>query len=305
MINKIKNKLYYNESIWGIGSCEISDIDEIFDLKDKFKQVLSYKDVTDTKAVFLADPFVIKNNDMWYMFFEIYEQKSKKGLIGLATSKNLKEWKYERIVLEENFHLSYPYVFQEDEKIYMMPETGESGYIKIYEAINFPYEWKCIKNIVKGNYWDSSLFKYDGKWWLFSKTSKPKAHSLSLFYSDNLLSGWKEHCKSPIVTENKCISRPGGRVFVDGDKIIRFAQDYLNYYGDKVRAIEINKLTIDDYKEKEIGIIIGGSNKNNSWNKDGMHTFEITKNGEGYLLIADGFKYKRINKIYDRINSKL
>ena len=36
-----------------------------------------------------------------------------------------------------------------------------------------------------------------------------------------------------------------------------------------------------------------------------MHTFEITKNGEGYLLIADGFKYKRINKIYDRINSKL
>ena len=87
--------------------------------------------------------------------------------------------------------------------------------------------------------------------------------------------------------------------------LLLLSQYYLNYYGDKVRAIEINKLTIDDYKEKEIGIIIGGSNKNNSWNKDGMHTFEITKNGEGYLLIADGFKYKRINKIYDRINSTL
>lgn len=46
----------------------------------------------------------------------------------------------------------------------MMSETGESGFIKIYEAIDFPYNWKLAHNIIKVNYWDISIFNYNGLW---------------------------------------------------------------------------------------------------------------------------------------------
>ncbi|MGG7157903.1 glucosamine inositolphosphorylceramide transferase family protein [Clostridium perfringens] len=302
---KIKNKLYYNESIWGIGICEINCFDEIYNLNKKFKQVLSNKDVTDTKAVFLADPFVIKKNNIWYLFFEVYEKKNKKGVIGLATSYNLKEWKYEKIILEEDFHLSYPYVIEEDGDIYMVPETGESGYIKIYKAIEFPYKWECVKNIVKGKYWDSSLFKFNNKWWMLSQTQTPQIDSLALFSCDSLLGEWKECEVSTIITKNKSISRPGGRVIINGNKIIRFAQDYSKYYGERVKAIEIKKLNENKYEENELGIVIDRDNTSNTWNKDGMHTIEIIKNKNDYFIIADGFYYKRINKIIDKIYSFL
>lgn len=301
MISNILNKLFYKEAIWGIGACEIENIEDITTLEGKFKQVLSYKDVTDVKAIFLADPFVIKNNNIWYMFFEIYKNEPRKGVIGLATSVDGIKWNYEKVVLEEEFHLSYPYMFEDNGKIYMMPETGESGYIKIYEAINFPYEWTCASNIVRGDYWDSSIFKYDEKWWIFSKSRIPKKNSLSLFYSENLMSGWREHKQSPLITENPRISRPGGRVLVDEGKIIRLAQDHSEYYGKRVFGFEILKLTINEYEEREIGVIIKNSNNKKSWNKDGMHTLEINKNKKGYLLISDGFYYKKVNKITRKI----
>ncbi len=297
MVNKVINKLFYKEAIWGIGSCNIRCIDNIKDIQDKFNQVISYKDIKDVKAIFLADPFVIKKDNTWYMFFEVYKANPRKGVIGLAISNDGVKWEYKKIVLEEDFHLSYPYIFEDKGKIYMIPESGESGFIKLYEAINFPYKWRCIKNIIKGEYYDSSILKYDEKWWIFSKSKIPKKNSLSLFYSDNLLDGWKEHCKSPIVCGDPRISRPGGRVFNDGDKIVRFSQDNSQYYGKSVIGFEIMELTTKEYKEEEIGVIIRNSDIKNSWNKDGMHTIEINKDKNRFFVISDGFYYKKVCKL--------
>lgn len=304
MLNNIYDKFFYKEAIWGIGTCKVNNLDNLNNLENKFKQVLSYKDVTDVKAIFLADPFIINHNNIWYMFFEILESKSRKGLIGLATSNDGEQWKYQKVVLEEKFHLSYPYVFEDNGEIYMIPETGQSGYIKVYKSTNFPYKWKCIGNIIKGEYWDSSIFKYDKKWWILSRTRKPKGNSLALFYSENLLHGWKEHKMSPLITENPSITRPGGRVFVDEKKIIRFSQDHSNYYGEKVRAFEIKELSENKYKEVELGTVIKKSNEYRTWNKDGMHTFEINRiEKNDYLLVADGFYYKGVNRIIGKIKN--
>ncbi|XZN19814.1 glucosamine inositolphosphorylceramide transferase family protein [Clostridium perfringens] len=304
MLENIYNKFFYKEAIWGIGTCKINNLKNTSNLEKNFKQVLSHKDVTDVKAVFLADPFVINHNNIWYMFFEILESKSRKGVIGFATSNDGEQWKYEKVVLKEKFHLSYPYVFEDNGEIYMIPETGQSGYIKVYKSTNFPYKWECISNIIVGEYWDSSIFKYDNKWWILSRTSKPKKNSLALFYSENLLHGWKEHRMSPLIIGDSSKTRPGGRVFVDKDRIIRFSQDHSKYYGEKVRAFEIRELNDDKYAEFELGIIINKSDSHRTWNKDGMHTFEINKIKEDeYLLVADGFYYKDINKIVAKIKN--
>ena len=52
-------------------------------------------------------------------------------------------WKYLSIVLKADFHLSYPFVFQHEGRVFMMPE-GNSA-LTLYESVNFPLEWKPFK----------------------------------------------------------------------------------------------------------------------------------------------------------------
>ena len=45
------------------------------------------------------------------------------------------------VVLEENFHLSFPFVFEDSGNLYMIPETAENQQIRLYECISFPEKW--------------------------------------------------------------------------------------------------------------------------------------------------------------------
>ncbi len=74
--------------------------------------VITANDVTDIRAYFVADPFMLRAGGTWFMFFEALNRGSQRGEIALATSSNGYQWKYQRVVLAEPFHLSYPYVFK-------------------------------------------------------------------------------------------------------------------------------------------------------------------------------------------------
>lgn len=304
-MKRIIDKLYFNKSIWSIGIYESNDAINIYEPHHIKNPVLTYKDVTDTKAEFIADPFIIKYNDKWYMFFEILDEIKNKGILGLAISDDGYSWKYERIILEEDFHLSYPYVFEYNNKIYMMPETGESGYIKLYEADEFPYKWKEVKNLIKGAYWDASLLTYNDEWFIFAYTNRPHINTLAIFYSDDLLGEWKEHPCSKSITNNPNITRPAGRIINNNGRLIRYSQDRSEYYGKLVRAIEILELSKSKYSEKEIGIIAGDSQIKNSWNKDGMHTIDMNKISDNKWIVAvDGHYFKPVNKITQKIKNR-
>lgn len=49
--------------------------------------VLTAQDVTDVKAVFVADPFMVHEQDTWFMFFEVLNKNSSHGDVGLATTE--------------------------------------------------------------------------------------------------------------------------------------------------------------------------------------------------------------------------
>lgn len=56
---KIDKKLYYNDSIWSISICEDSNPIDTKVYENIKNPVLTEKDVTDVKAQFVADPFII------------------------------------------------------------------------------------------------------------------------------------------------------------------------------------------------------------------------------------------------------
>ena len=100
--------------------------------------VLTAADVTDAPAVFLADPFLMKKGHIWYMFFEVFNKKSRKGEIAVAQSNDGFMWQYDQIILSEPYHLSYPYVFEWQNEYYMIPESVDADAIRLYKADNFP-----------------------------------------------------------------------------------------------------------------------------------------------------------------------
>lgn len=249
--------------------------------------VLTKDDVSDVEAVFVADPFLIFVDDVFYMFFEVGNAKTRHGDIGLAMSQNGFDWTYQKIILDERFHLSYPCVFRSENDVYMIPETKQKKSIRLYRAVEFPYLWVFEETLLEGeNFVDTTILRYQDTWWLFTQTAETGV--LRLFFSPLLSGPWHEHPHSPIVNGDKNFSRPAGNVVVCDNRIIRYAQDCEPYYGNQVWAFEITKLTPQTYEENQIGdapVLKGHDN----WNTRGMHHISPWRLGsKEWIACVDG-----------------
>jgi hypothetical protein len=231
------------------------------------------------------------------MFFEVMNWRTGKGEIGLAQSPDGFAWTYQHIVLAEEFHLSYPYVFAWRGDYYMIPESFQAGSIRLYKAEKFPTRWSFVAELLNGPYLvDPSTFHYDNKWWLFSETNPEVKHNcLRLYFADELTGPWFEHPKSPIAKDNAKIARPAGRVLVQGTQIVRYAQDCSVSYGHQVHAFKITELTAKNYAEEAVRaepvLAPGGS----GWNADGMHHIDAHRvSDERWIACVDGRRAPKI-----------
>ena len=264
---------------------------------DIVNPILTAKSVKDVEADFVADPFMIFEENRWYLFFEVMNKKSGNGDIGLATSDDGKIWKYQKIILDEPFHLSYPFVFKTGGTFYMIPETNAEKTIRLYKATNFPFEWKIAATLLSGlNFTDSTILYYHDKWWIFTETDSKKDGTLRLYYADDIFGKWIEHPQSPIIKDDENIARPGGRVIVFNDGIYRVAQDDWPTYGNRLRIFQIDNLTIHEYSEHEICETPvfetkenRGNEKTPDWFSAGMHQLDAHQIRQGYwMACVDG-----------------
>ena len=256
--------------------------------------VLTRHSVTDVLATMVADPFMIRTETGWHMFFEVmtWRGRTRKGEIAHATSPDGLRWDYQRIVLAEPFHLSYPCVFKSGSDYYMVPESYRSGEVRLYRADPFPGRWAFVKSLLAGPvFLDSSVFQRDGAWWMLTETNPELKHdTLRLYSAPELLGPWTEHPASPIVRGDAHSARPGGRVVCTKDRLIRFAQDCSPTYGLGVRAFEITRLTDRDYQEVEVegNPVLTGNGR--SWSRGGMHHVDAhPRDGGGWLACVDGW----------------
>jgi hypothetical protein len=263
---------------------------------DSLNPVLTRDSVSDARASFVADPFMLKVGPTWYMFFEVMNAQSGKGEIGLAISQDAFQWRYQQIVLREPFHVSYPYAFEWENQHYMILESYQAKSVRLYKAADFPRCWSLVGNLLEGDdFVDPSIFNFNGRWWLLTDFARPPycAGILRLFYADALEGPWIEHPKSPVLEGNPHIARPGGRVVFWDDRIIRYAQDCCPVYGTQVHAFEITELTPTTYREQAIDLppIIQASGK--GWNESGMHHVDPHRSNDGqWIACVDGFYWE-------------
>jgi|WetSurMetagenome_2_1015567.scaffolds.fasta_scaffold46594_3 hypothetical protein len=285
---------FIKKDVWSISIYTGSDPFSLSPHPRAQNPVVKASDVAYVPAFFVADPFMVKDNNTWFMFFEVLNKSSQQGDIGLAMSDDGIVWRYARIVLDEPFHLSYPYVFKWKDSFYMVPESVGAHGVRLYKATEFPYHWTFVIELITGDFVDPSLIFKDGKWWLF--VLKP-GDKLALYYADDLRGPWTEHPASPLITGDKTISRPGGRLIMFGEKIIRYTQMDSPSYGSALRAFQIDELTAKTYREHELpqSPILSASGK--GWNETGMHHIDPHQiKGNEWIACVDG---KTQIKVFD------
>jgi len=282
-------------SEWSIGIYRGSSPFDLADPQDIQNPVLAAAQVTDVKADFVADPFMVKEGTTWHMFFEVMNSLNGKGEIGLATSSDGSKWNYQSIVLREPFHLSYPLVFKWEGAFYMVPESIAANRLALYKAKKFPCDWEYVATLLKGQFADHAIFRHENVWWLLAGGDPRLNDSLRLFHADQLLGPWHEHAKSPIVSNNARTARPAGGVLLMENRIVRFAQDCSGAYGSKVNAFLISHLSKMDYIESAVAgnpILQAGKS---TWKMHGMHHMDTHEIAPGqWLACVDGYKRKLV-----------
>ncbi|NRD20145.1 hypothetical protein HNV08_08790 [Winogradskyella eckloniae] len=248
----IKSKIYFNQ--WALIFLNNSNSNENpYDLKH-------YKKILPPKDRFWADPFLIKHNNKTYLFIEELIYKNKLGHLAVMEIDNEGNYSKPETILVKDYHLSYPFIFKEDDEFYMIPETSGNNDIQLYKATDFPLKWELQKvmmnNVVAV---DTTLYKEHDTYWMFTNLKKHKGGSkhveLNLFYSKSLLADhWEPHSMNPIVTSVKT-ARPAGKLFIKNNKLYRPSQDCSSHYGYGLNISEITKLNPNNYEEKLVEAI--------------------------------------------------
>lgn len=177
-----------------------------------------------------ADPFLFDYQGETYLFAEYLNYRHGRGTIAYAkydkvtnTFSDFKE------IIFENYHLSYPLVFSFNDEIYMMPEANESNSLYIYKAIDFPDKWEKYAIVAENvRLVDTSPFWHDNELFLLSKENEtPQAPMVLLKVDTN---NWSVANKK-VITDDVCISRPGGNAFLIDNRFYIPTQDCKDDYG--------------------------------------------------------------------------
>jgi hypothetical protein len=259
----------------------------MFDLgSNTLHSLANFRKIVPPKESFLADPMIVKHDDSYYVFVEEYRYKKKRGIISVLEIDEKGNYSEPTSVLEKNYHLSYPFVFEWNGKFYLVPESAENRTIDLYECVEFPVKWKFKMSLMENiKAVDTTLWFDDNKWWLFTGMIENEGAfpqvGLFLFVSDNLFTHeWRPHPLNPIVEDVKN-ARPAGRIFRKDGKTYRPSQDCSKGYGYGFYLNEIITLSETEYKEAKVCAV------KPDWDKKvlGVHTYGIADN----LTVIDAF----------------
>jgi len=246
---------------------------------------------------FLADPFGIRRADATYLFAEFYDYRTRHGVIDLIRlGRDLVPIGRET-VLREPWHLSYPYVFEAEDDIWMLPEAYRSGKLTLYRASPFPIAWKPAATLLLDTpAIDPALFRHDGRWWLFYSASTDKAARLGTLHAawaDELTGEWHIHPENPIRID-RAGARPAGTPFELDGALVLPVQDNSNTYGGGIRLLHVTLLSPTRIEMREGAMLTPPSDF--SPFDEGLHTLSacgpitlidakrIDRSGRGLLI---------------------
>ena len=257
-----------SEGIKGMGSIPqwllLYKINSNFELKFDYNNFTKIEPPSDR---IWADPHVLFKDDKYFIFIEELFYSVNKGHISVIEMDKKGNFLDPKIVLEEDCHLSYPFVIEDKGEIYMIPETNSIETIQIYKCLEFPKKWEFHKVLMNNILAvDTTIYAENGKYWLFTNIAEFKGQStldeLFLFYSDELLTdNWISHPNNPIVSDVKS-ARSAGNLFYHNNRLYRPSQNCSKRYGYGLQFNHVLELNEKNYREEIVQSIIPQEDNN-------------------------------------------
>jgi len=298
ILSKYIDKLFVKQWTIGLSRGDIKDIirSKTFNLNINWLPIRSINR-------FIADPFLFKTNGSYNIFYEDFTFHDQYGKISLMTiDETFKQADY-KILLDTKSHLSYPFVYTENNKIYVFPEAAKSGKLSCYEYVPEIKSLIFLQEIIGLPLLDSTILKHDNKYWLFGTLSgKDSYNKLYVYFSNNLLGPYTPHLKNPVKNALNGTRPAGNFIEVDG-VIYRPSQNCEYRYGE---SITINKLVLlNEFNVVEEPYMSICLNKKKRYNY-GMHTIH-TINAIDDIIVVDSKKwtFSPINQFKNFIRNRV
>lgn len=251
----------------------------------------------------LADPFLYEKSGKTYIFYEAYDLVLKRGFIGYSIYNEKGSPSKVNIVISETYHLSYPYIFESEGNIYIMPETSADYSLHVYEAKSFPDVWVRKQDVIADVYACDSIFiRYDNKRYLLTNEmyhNTPMSKFASCWVKNYLyeVNGLVvNNYEGTLVAEGEYGIRNAGNIIYTSGKTYRIGQDCrFSKYGRGLVLFEIHN--INPYQEEVV----------NSWDFEylsahikkvdanelvGVHTYNLSQHYE----IIDFSQIKKLSR---------
>ena len=201
---------------------------------------------------FWADPFMIEHNGHKALFFEEFSSELGRGHIAAMELRPDGSFDVPVNVLMCPYHLSYPFVFEFDGSVFMIPESAEVEKVEVFRCTQFPDAWELHATLLDGvRAYDTTLVEHDGLWWMFMTVQQggnSPNDELHLYYANSPFEDWTPHRLNPIGLDARN-SRPAGKLFRENGRLYRPAQDCSGRYGRAIVIREVRCMTTTEYEE--------------------------------------------------------
>ncbi|HAT84777.1 glucosamine inositolphosphorylceramide transferase family protein [Cohaesibacter gelatinilyticus] len=289
-------RILFHASHWRVGWRWVDDQDvwNRQDLSGEKWQILE-----DPGHNFYADPFPLFWKGKHYLFFEDLNQYEQKGILSVIEFDETGPTGPAQPCLIEDFHLSYPFFIEEEDELYMIPETSNNREIALYRADKFPFGWKKKHVLISDiDAADVTISRWDGKYWMFCVTRDGAggySDCLSLFHADHLLGPWQAHAQNPVLID-RATARPAGNMVQKNGKLWRPVQDCSLSYGAELALCEVTRLDESGFEQ----IVHKKLAPDAAWPGRKLHSL----NRAGQLEVIDGAvlrpKWQKLRPWFDR-----
>ncbi len=234
------------------------------------------------KDRFWADPFPIERDGRYFVFIEELPFATSKGHISVMEVRPDGRWTKPVKVLERDYHLSYPFLFEWQGDLFMLPETGQNRTVEVYRCHHFPDDWRLESVLLENaRTADATLASIGDRWWMFVNIGEEGTElydELHLYYADLPFGKWQPHRNNPVKSD-ALSARPAGNLIRWQGGLYRPAQVCAPLYGTAISINKIERLDPENFIEREVS-------KLDSVDLLGCHTY----NRAGNLTVIDAFQ---------------
>lgn len=201
-----------------------------------------------------ADPFLFDYQGKTYLFAEYFSYKVNRGVLVCSEyDEKIDEFSEFKTIITESYHLSYPFVFEYNNKFFILPESNKSSSLYLYEAVDFPYHWKRTKSILSNiRLVDTTLFEYKDE--LYGISMRIDDEHTELNNQMLLLKIDIDNYNASeigVITNDLSLARPGGRVIDIYNYKFFVTQDCKEDYG---KALNFLKADLSDIENISLNI---------------------------------------------------